>query len=318
MNNWDRRYADQVKLLVEILPTLEREPRFALKGGTAINLFEQDLPRLSVDIDLTWLPVDDFQQDSTLIAESLIALAETLRAAPLRLQVQNSASEGAQINRIIASRGRTRIKIETSPVMRGSVHATRTMRVQPAVEAEFGFAQVQVLHFADLYAGKLAAALARQHPRDLFDMAAVLDDGKLEGELWNTFLIYLICNRRPAAELLTPGEPRDFEELFAAHFRGMTAAATSAEALLSIRERLLSRIRSLIDDTTSGFLLSVEREAPEFDLIGLPNAARLPAVRHKLENLGKRSSKKRAADQSKLQETLETLRDSGTEHRGNQ
>lgn len=55
MGTWDKRYTDRVQLLVEILPTLAKETRFALKGGTAINLFEHDLPRLSVDIDLTWL-----------------------------------------------------------------------------------------------------------------------------------------------------------------------------------------------------------------------------------------------------------------------
>lgn len=312
MSNWDRRYADQVKLLVDILPMLAREPRFVLKGGTAINLFEHDLPRLSVDIDLTWLPVGEFQEDSELIAESLNVLAESLRAAPIRLQVQASASEGAQINRIIASRGRTRVKIETSPVMRGSVHAIRKMRVQPSVEAEFGFAEMQVLHFADLYAGKLAAALARQHPRDLFDMTAVLDSGKLDGELWRTFLNYLTCSPKPAAELLVPDEPRDFERLFSTHFRGMTAAATSAQALLSTRDRLLNRVRDLLDDTTSDFLLSVEHEVPDFDLIGLPGAAHLPAVRRKLENLGRRSNEKRAADQRKLRETLEHLRGTGT------
>lgn len=63
MNNWDRRYTDRVQLLVEILPLLAQEPSFALKGGTAINLFEHDLPRLSVDIDLTWLPVHDYDHD---------------------------------------------------------------------------------------------------------------------------------------------------------------------------------------------------------------------------------------------------------------
>ena len=63
----DKRYADQVALLVAILPLLDAEPRFALKGGTAINLFEHDLPRLSVDIDLTWLPMQDFDTDATQI-----------------------------------------------------------------------------------------------------------------------------------------------------------------------------------------------------------------------------------------------------------
>ena len=53
------RYADQVQLLVRLLPIVADERDFALKGGTAINLFYRDLPRLSVDTDLTYVPVKD-------------------------------------------------------------------------------------------------------------------------------------------------------------------------------------------------------------------------------------------------------------------
>ncbi len=159
MHNWDKRYTDQVQLLVDILPVLSREERFALKGGTAINLFERDLPRLSVDIDLTWLPVQDFETDVVAISVALEHLAETFRARPLQLQVQTSGGvKTGGITRLICSRGRARVQIETSPVMRGAVHPVRTMTVQPAVEKTFGFASTQVLDFADLYAGKLAAA----------------------------------------------------------------------------------------------------------------------------------------------------------------
>lgn len=316
MSNWDKRYIEQVKLLVDILPVLAYEPRFALKGGTAINLFEQDLPRLSVDIDLTWLPVGDFAKDSSLIADSLAALAETLQSGPMHLQVQASANQGAPINRLIACRGRARVKIETSPVMRGTVHPVRTMTVQPAVEATFGFAQAQVLHFADLYAGKLAAALSRQHPRDLFDMGPVLEQERLDVMLWRTFLVYLTCSPKPAADMLAPAQPRDFAATFAGHFQGMTAEPTSAEALLAIRDRLLRRIRELLDETSRRFLMSVEFERPDFELLGMPQAATLPAVRRKLDNLGKRSDAKRAVDRRKLQDTLEYLCGPDVPHRG--
>ena len=90
MNSWDKRYSDRVQLLVDILPMLAQEPRFALKGGTAINLFEHDLPRLSVDIDLTWLPVQDFEADVAAISAALEQLADIFRARPLQLQVQTS------------------------------------------------------------------------------------------------------------------------------------------------------------------------------------------------------------------------------------
>lgn len=193
-----------------MLPLLDSEPRFALKGGTAINLFEQDMPRLSVDIDVTWLPVQDYRADAAQIGEALTALATHLASPPLNLQVQRSAAEGADtITRLIASRGRTRVKIETTPVMRGSVHPVRRMDLRPAVERRFGSGQVQVLHFADLYAGKLAAALSRQHPRDWFDIGLLLDSGRLDDALWRTFLVYLVISSKPAAELLAPGAPKD-------------------------------------------------------------------------------------------------------------
>lgn len=304
MNNWDNRYAERVKLLVEILPTLADEKRFALKGGTAINLFEHDLPRLSVDIDLTWLPVGNFANDTREISAALEKIAETLRSGPLRLQVQTSGREATGVHRLIASRNRARVQIETTPVMRGTVHPVRTMRVRPGVEQAFGFAEIQVLDFADLYAGKLSAALSRQHPRDLFDMQPVLDDGRLDERLWRTFLVYLTCSPKPAAEVLAPQEPRDFGQIFAAHFQGMTATPVTAALLMEVRARLLRRVSELLDAPSRAFLESVEREAPDFNLIGLPHAADLPGVRRKLTNLGLRSVAKRAADYEQLTTVL--------------
>lgn len=304
MNNWDNRYAERVKLLVEILPTLAEEKRFALKGGTAINLFEHDLPRLSVDIDLTWLPVGEFAKDVQDISAALEAIGERLRSGPLRLQVQTSGTDAAGIHRLIASRNRSRVQIETTPVMRGTVHPVRTLRVRPGVERDFGFAEMQVLDFADLYAGKLSAALSRQHPRDLFDMQPLLDDGRIDERLWRTFLVYLTCSPKPAAEMLAPQEPRDFEQTFTARFQGMTAAPVTAASLLDVRARLLKRISELLDAPSRAFLESIEREAPDFNLIGLPHASELPGVRRKLTTLGQRSAAKRAADYEQLADVL--------------
>lgn len=305
LDHWDRRYTDRVRLLVDILPVLAQEPRFALKGGTAINLFEHDLPRLSVDIDLAWLPVHDYAEDAKLIAEALGRLADVLRARPLQLQVQTSAGEGAgTVTRLVASRGRARVQIETTPVMRGTVHPVRRMVVRPRVEDAFGFAEVQVLDFADLYAGKLAAALSRQHPRDLFDVGLLLDDERADEMLWRTFLVYLTCSPKPAWEMLAPRAPADFEATFEAHFKGMTTEPIEVGALLESRERLLSRVAAWLDEPSCAFLWSVENEQPDFGLIGLAHAAELPGVRRKLHNLAQRTADKRAADRQALEEAL--------------
>ena len=307
-DHWDRRYTDRVRLLVEILPGLAQEPRFALKGGTAINLFEHDLPRLSVDIDLAWLPVNGYVEDARLITEAFGRLAEALRARPLQLQVQASAGEGTgTVTRLVASRGRARVQIETTPVMRGTVHPVRTMVVRPRVEEAFGFAQVQVLDFADLYAGKLAAALSRQHPRDLFDVGLLLEDERANEELWRTFLVYLTCSPKPAWEILAPRVPEDFSATFEAHFQGMTVDPVEMKALLENRERLLARVVQWMNVSSRDFLLSVEDERPDFSLIGLAHAADLPGVRRKLHNLARRTAGKRAADRAQLADVLARL-----------
>lgn len=312
MSTWDERYIERVGLLVQILPLLDTERRFALKGGTAINLFEHGLPRLSVDIDLTWLPADEFAADAARIAQALDDLAGRLTAPPLRLQVSPSANEGAEtVNRLIASRGRTQLRIETTPVMRGVVHPVRWMDLHPDVEQRFGSARVQVLHFADLYAGKIAAALSRQHPRDWFDVGLLLDSGRLDDSLWRTSLVYLAATPKPMADLLAPAEPRGFADVFDRQFRGMTAAPTTADALLAARTRLLERIPGLMDDAAREFVLSIEREAPDFALLGLPQAAALPGILWKLQNMERRSPAKREADYRRLAEMLERMAASG-------
>jgi hypothetical protein len=304
----DKRYLERVALLVSILPYLDGEPRFALKGGTAINLFEHDLPRLSVDIDLAWLPIQDFQTDTAQIAEALDAIAAHLAAPPLNLQVGPAAAAGTGIaNQLVASRGRTRVRIETTPVMRGTLHPVRRMDLQPGVERRFGSARIQVLHFADLYAGKLAAALSRQHPRDLFDVGLLLARDGLDDFLWRTFLIYLTASPKPAAEMLAPGTPMGFAEVFESQFRGMTSEPIAMDDLLDARARLLLRIGERLDASSRAFLESVEREQPDFTLIGLPQAAQLPGVRRKLQNMAARSAAKRQADYRQLSETLDRI-----------
>ena len=74
----DERYRQQVELLVRTLPSVAAENVFALKGGTAINLFVRDLPRLSVDIDLTYLPVKPRDESLTEIDETLQRIGKSI------------------------------------------------------------------------------------------------------------------------------------------------------------------------------------------------------------------------------------------------
>lgn len=72
------QYVAQAALVVKVLPHIEQEGVFALKGGTAINLFELDLPRLSVDIDLTYLRITDREAAIRDIGDALLRISRRL------------------------------------------------------------------------------------------------------------------------------------------------------------------------------------------------------------------------------------------------
>lgn len=276
------RYAAQVGLLVEALPLIAKETAFALKGGTAINLFYRELPRLSVDIDLTYLPLDDRARALANIdaAFNRITAAATERGVKAR----RAAGGGGGPTRILLANRQAEVKVEVSPVTRGTVHDPIPMRVSPAVEDEFGFAEILVVAFEDLFAGKICAALDRQHPRDLYDVKLLYDHEGLTDELFRTFLVYAASSGRALHELVAPNL-LDVDTAFAREFEGMTNEPVPLAQLITARARLISDIRARLSGAPARFLLSLHDGAPDFDLIGLPQAAELPAVRWKLINL---------------------------------
>ena len=240
----------QVALLVRVLPYVSTEACFALKGGTAINLFVRDLPRLSVDIDLVYLPIKDRETSLIAIRSALGRIARKIRKAIPDGGVTDSANAGGTL--VLVRQRNAQIKIEVTPVLRGTVHPTELKTVQPIVEEQFGFAEIQVVSFADLYAGKLVAALDRQHPRDLFDVQHLLANEGIDKTLYQTFLAYILSHNRPVHELLQP-RLKDIRQAFEREFVGMTVRETSLHALLATREQLVAEIHSRLDETSKLF-----------------------------------------------------------------
>lgn len=277
-------YRRQVQLLVDVLPlVMEEGASFALKGGTAINLFHRDLPRLSVDIDLVYLPIEP--RDET-IANIDFALTR-IGARTNRLDARMVKRGGGSVDtRARIERGDAAVKIDVSPVMRGTVHIPEVRRTMPSVEDEFGFVEMRVVAFEDLFGGKLVAALDRQHPRDLFDVAGLYAHEGLTAELWRTFLVYLASSNRPPHEVLDPNL-EDLAPAFGSEFAGMTIEPTTIEALEATRERMIHDVRARLDDATRTFLLTLHDGDPDFGAIGLAGASTLPAIRWKVENLRK-------------------------------
>jgi len=279
-------YAAQVSLLVRLLPFIAPEEVFALKGGTAINLFYRDMPRLSVDIDLAYLPVRERAESLADINETLDRIMTAVRQGIAGLNARRIEGGGGGATRIRARLGDAEIKIETSPVTRGVVHDPERREVSATVEAEFGYAALQVVSFEDLFGSKLHAAMDRQHPRDLFDVKLLYENEGLTDALFRTFLVYVASSPRPAHELLRPSLS-NLDEPYAREFIGMTTIPVTLDDLMATRERLIADIGARLEANAQRFLTTLHDGAPDFEAIGLPQTAALPAVRWKLLNLRK-------------------------------
>jgi len=286
-------YRNQVALLVRALPSVATEECFALKGGTAINLFVRDMPRLSVDIDLTYLPVADRDTSLNDIDASMKRIATRLREGLRGATVTELEGKEGAVVKLHVRQGGVQIKVEVTPVSRGCVFDPEWRTVTPTVEDIFGFAEIQVVSFSDLYAGKVVAALDRQHPRDLFDIRDLLANEGLDDNLRRAFLVYLISHNRPMAEVLAP-RIKAIDEEYARAFDGMTEEQVSVVALNSAREQLIEMIVSGMPADHQRFLLSFERGKAEWDLLGIDHIADLPAVRWRQQNLDKLEDDARA------------------------
>lgn len=301
----NNRYAKQVQLLVRVLPLVDTEKCFALKGGTAINLFYRSLPRLSVDIDLLYIPMDDRETALQNIRAALSRISKLIHKTIPGSRVQDT-HEQSEALRLIVSHGDVRIKVELSPVIRGSVFPEERMEVTEEVEREFGYVEMQLASFPDLYAGKLCAALDRQHPRDLFDVKFLLENEGLTENLRKTFLVFLISHQRPMAELLAPNR-KDISEIYVSEFMQMAQVDVPLEQLEEAREKLITQLNADMTENERNFLLSFKNKKPDWDLLEIHNSeivAKLPSVRWKMLNLEKLPIQKHKEAYEKLKVIL--------------
>jgi predicted nucleotidyltransferase component of viral defense system len=296
-------YRRQASLLISVIPIVAKEPCFALKGGTAINLFVRNMPRLSVDIDLTYLPIADREASLQAIDAAMRRLAKSIETGIPGAQVTITANKEHCVTRLFVRANGVQIKIEVTPVLRGCVYQPSVMSVSKEVEDQFGFAEMQVVSFADLYAGKIVAALDRQHPRDLFDVRDLLANEGIGDMLRKAFVLYLLSHNRPMSEVLEPAR-LDIASEFERGFEGMTEHPVTLNDLLQAREALIGIIVGQMPDEHRRFLISFKRGEPDWRLLDLLGVEELPAVRWRLENLAKLDQTKRAALEARLRGVL--------------
>jgi predicted nucleotidyltransferase component of viral defense system len=297
-------FTAQVDLLLRILPYVMRDRRFALKGGSALNLFIRDLPRLSVDIDLTYLPIEPRDLSLAHISEILATISLDITNALPQVKVEPLRAADGRLRKLVVRSGVASVKVEPNETIRGSVFPAEMRDLSPQVEEDFGlFMTVQNLSFADLYGGKICAALDRQHPRDLFDVMLLLAHEGLTVDVRKAFLVYLISHNRPMAELLRPNR-LPIDTIFDREFLGMSRISVTCEELVAVRDRLVDLLAQELSSNDRLFLLSVKALQPDWSLLGLTDVEFLPAVQWKLQNLVAMPEQKHLLALHKLQQVL--------------
>lgn len=296
-------YYKQVKLLVQLLPLVAEESCFALKGGTAINLFVQNLPRLSVDIDLVYLPMQERNEALQGITSALSRITERIGKALPQAQIIEVFKDKPDAMRLIVAHHGIQIKIELSPVLRGTVFEPILMSVCNKVEDEFGFAEISVVSLEDLYAGKICAALDRQHPRDLFDVQILLENEGLTEDIRKAFVVYIISHPRPIVDLLNPTE-KNLADIYEGEFKHMAFENTSLDNLVKTRKELIKIVNISLTKNDKEFLLSFKNKNPAWELLDLAGVKELPAIKWKLINLNKMKETKHKAAYEKLENHL--------------
>jgi hypothetical protein len=302
-------YVRTVRLLLDIAPSVFVSPLLAMKGGTALNLFLQDMPRLSVDIDVVFTR-HDMPREAAIkaIEDELGAIRDRVARMGYGVVAPKTA-EGHEAKLFIRADD-AEVKVEVNYVFRGTVQPVAKKTLVPAAREQFSASiELPTLSSAELYGSKLVAALDRQHPRDLFDVKLMLETGHAwDEETLDCFVVYLAGHNRPMHEVLFPNV-KPLDVVFENEFDGMTGAPVELGALEAVRGRLLQELPRALLPRQREFLLSMARATPDWALMPYPHLEQLPALQWKLVNLERlRKNGKRFAQQyDELNQRLASL-----------
>ncbi len=275
------RYRKQVALLIRIMPSVYKIKEFAVHGGTAINLFHRNLLRYSVDIDVTYIPIENRQQSLASINQKLLEVKKNIEKTIPGVVVKHKPD----VWKLLCTLGDATVKIEVNATKRGIIGDVVELPLCEKARNEFSMGcKARTVSFSQLYGGKITAALSRQHPRDLFDCKYMelqsFDDVK------NGFMLCLLGSDKPIIESLQPNDI-DQTEALENQFQGMTETPFGYEDYLESRTALLSLVNGGLTITDKEFLLSFEQGEPDWNKCCAGDLSQYPSVQWKLLNIGK-------------------------------
>lgn len=279
-------YIDTVRLLLSVTPVVFASGRFGMKGGTALNLFVQDMPRLSVDIDVVYLDAAASREVALqTIAQELGIIKQALERQGLQVRLPANA-QGDEV-RLLLTSDAAQVKVEVNFVFRGTVLPALLKPLVASAQDLFTAAvSVPVLAVEELYGSKLVAAMDRQHPRDIFDVMHMLDQFGWQDLMIDCFVSYLAGHNHPVHEVLFP-PVKSLEPAFSREFLGMTREPVTLDTLTKTQVRLITELPRQLLPRHRAFLLSLVQGAPAWQLMPFEHLHALPAIKWKLMNLEK-------------------------------
>lgn len=285
------KYLEQVETLIDIIPLISSNDKFAIKGGTAINLFFFDMPRLSVDIDLCYLPLVPRDEALKDISQFIKDLADKLNT--LGFKTREKPSTVGYESTIFIQAKTIEVKVEINLVVRGGVYKPVLRSLAPSAQRLFKRdVDMLCLDPNDLFAGKICAALDRQHPRDFFDLYMYFQQFSYTRELHHALIIYLLSSKRPISELIKPNF-LNIKPIYKTQFEGMTSLEMDCATLEKTRLQVFDLVISSFTDQEKEFLVSFKSGEPKWDLLPIENAQHFPSVKWKLHNIRSMSQMKR-------------------------
>lgn len=271
-------YRRKVDLLIKVIPFVKEAGCFALHGGTAINLFVRDMPRLSVDIDLTYMPIEDRESSLRKIGEALKAIKTRIESLIPGVQVQHKQD----IGKLLILFQELDVKLEVNLVGRGVIGDVQDRALCQKAQSDFeAFTTIPVVPLAQLYGGKICAALDRQHPRDLFDVKYLLENEGFSDDIRKGFIYCLLGSDRPIHEVIFPNF-QDQRSALAMQFSGMSDEEFTYEVYETVRERLIKVVNEQLTASDKAFLLSFKNAEPDWTIYDFE---RFPSIQWKLRNL---------------------------------
>ena len=272
-------YRKQVALLIRVMPLVFRIKDFAVHGGTAINLFHRNLNRYSVDIDITYIPISDRETSLKAINTHLANLKKYRERAVPGIRVVHKED----VWKLLCTKEGTTIKIEVNGTKRGLLGDPEKIQLCERAKNEFGLTcYANIVSWSQLYGGKIAAALSRQHPRDLFDCRGITDEDFVAVK--SGFMLCLLGSDKPIIESLSPNTINQTEAL-ENQFAGMTDEPFSYLDYEVSRKNLIEVVNKGLDEYDKDFLISFEDGAPDWDKCYAGDLSQFPSVRWKLQNI---------------------------------